>query len=82
MNIAPTITDGLGVEILIGDIVTIIGWGWNVRLSDVGHKTTITGITWARNLQHDTDDADGYTLHPSCVAVARRDGKPGHEGNR
>lgn len=78
----PTVTDTLGVAIRVGDVVTVIGWGWNVRLIDTGRTFTVTGITWAGNLTHDTEVADGYSVHPSCVAVARRDGKPGHEGNR
>lgn len=74
--------DTLGVEILVGDTVTVTSWGWNVRLADTGRRFTVTGVTWAKNLTHDTDVAAGYTVHPSCVAVARRDGQPGHEGNK
>lgn len=74
-------TDSLGVEILVGDTVTVSGWGWNVRLADVGHRFVVTGVTWAGNLTHDSDVADGFTVHPSCVLVARRDGSTGHEGN-
>ena len=78
---ATTPTDTLGVEIRVGDTVLVTGWGWNVRLNDTGHRFVVTGVTWAGNLTHDSDVADGYSVKPTCVAVVRRDGAKGLEGN-
>lgn len=74
-------TDSLGVEILVGDTVTVASWGDGVRLADVGHRFLVTGLSRAKNLTHDTDVADGRAVRPGNVLVARRDGTPGHQGN-
>lgn len=86
---ATGLTDSLGVEFLIGDTVTVSAWGGSVRLADTGRRAVVTGVTAARNLVLDTlqafgDDpiANGRSVRPGCLLVARRDGTPGHEGNR
>lgn len=76
-------TDILHVDIRVGDLVTVTGWGWEVRLADVGKVVTVMGFTPAGNIRHDsTHVANGHAIKPGCVAVRRRDGKIGHEGNR
>lgn len=74
--------DSLGVEIEVGDTVTVIAYGWKTRLADTGRRFTVIGRTHLGNLTHDTDVANGHAVRPECVAVARRDGQFGHEGNR
>lgn len=85
------IADTLGVDIEVGDILTVVGYGWSVRLSDTGRRVTCTGFTRAGNVLHDGGMAHGANpldlvanaraIRPGCLAVARRDGQPGHEGN-
>lgn len=82
MSDGSTVKDTLGVEINFGDTVRITSWGWNVRLQDVGRSFAVTGATWARNLLHGTDVADGLPVKSSCVGVVRRDGENGFEGNK
>lgn len=80
-------TDSLGVEILVGDTVTVASWGSPVRLTDTGRRATVTGVNRAGNLTLDTHDnsadpiANGRGVRPGYVLVARRDGAQGHEGN-
>lgn len=82
-------TDTLGVEVLVGDTVTITAWGAPVRLTDTGRRATVTGVNRAGNLTLDGGPlhahdpiANGRGVRPGYVTVARRDGAPGHEGNR
>jgi hypothetical protein len=75
--------DALGVEVRVGDTVTVTAWGAPVRLSDVGRRSEVTGATaQGRLVLLDGDIAGGRAVPVSCVLVARRDGQPGHEGNR
>lgn len=81
-------TDALGVTIAVGDTVTVIAYGAPVRLVDTGRKATVAGLTRAGNVlledhNHPHDPiARGRAVRPGYLAVARRDGLPGHEGNR
>lgn len=85
------IHDSLGVEIRVGDTLTVIGYGWAVRLVDTGRRVTCIGFTRGGNVVHDGGVshganpldlvADARAIRPTCLAVARRDGFPGHEGN-
>lgn len=80
--------DTLGVSILIGDTVIVTGWGWAARLGDTGRRAPVTGVTAAGNIVVDSSAyapdliGRGRALNPATVAVARRDGTPGLEGNR
>jgi hypothetical protein len=78
-------TDTLGVPIVIGDTVTVTAYGSPIRLIDTGRRATVTGFTRTGNvtLLDPTPDpvARGRAVRPGCLAVARRDGTPGHEGN-
>jgi hypothetical protein len=74
-----TATDALGVTLRVGDTVTVLHWGGNVRLSDCGRRAVLRGWNRANFLILDGFDK-GVPTH--AVAVARRDGLPGHEGNR
>ena len=77
-----TAKDALGVEIQVGDTVTVVHYGYSARLMDTGRRVTVTGFTRAGNVTHDDPKvANGRALRPGCLAVARRDGEPGHEGN-
>lgn len=76
------IKDILGVEIKVGDTVRVTSWGGRIRLVDCGSTTVVTGFTGKGYLTHnDPQVAHGRALYPHNVAVQRRDGKPGHEGN-
>jgi hypothetical protein len=86
------ITDALGVTFEVGDTVTVAGYGYGVRLTDCGRRVTVIGFTRAGNVVHDGGMAhganpldlvaNGRAIRPACILVARRDGEPGHEGNR
>ena len=80
------LADTLGVEIRRGDTVRVTSWGHPVRLIDTGRVATVLGRTSAGNvvLVRDSDDpiARGRAVSPGMLAVARRDGLDGHEGNR
>lgn len=87
MTTTTTIADSLGTEILIGDTVIINAWGAPVRLIDTGKRARVTAITPRGNLilddlGHPEGIANGRSVRPGYVAVARRDGAPGLEGNR
>ena len=73
--------DTLGVAVQVGDQVRITSWGGTVRLMDVGSLVTVTGFTRYGNLRHDTEVARGAVIPVKQTAVARRDGKVGHQGN-
>jgi hypothetical protein len=78
--------DNLGVTFEVGDRVTVVGYGYGVRLADTGRTGIVTGFTRGR-VRLDTVNAlgdpiaRGKAVHPSCILVARRDGAPGHQGN-
>lgn len=80
--------DGLGVVIRRGDVVTVIAWGAPVRLGDTGRQARVVSFTPAGNVAladtHYPEDpiARGRAVSPGMLAVARRDGRDGHEGNR
>lgn len=88
MTTTTTVTDALGATIQRGDTVTVIAWGAPVRLIDTGRRARVVNFTPAGNViladtHHPTDPiARGRAVSPGYLAVARRDGKPGHEGNR
>jgi hypothetical protein len=83
-----TPTDALGVEIKRGDTVTVIAYGAPVRLIDTGRRARVVNFTPYGNVlladTHNPHDpiARGKAVSPGLLAVARRDGQPGHEGNR
>mgnify|MGYP001589110824 CR=1 FL=1 len=84
-NTAPA--DCLGVRICVDDTVTVISWGAPVRLVDTGRMARVAYFTRAGNVGLDQNNeldkiARGLAVNPRHLAVARRDGKPGHEGNR
>jgi hypothetical protein len=72
--------DRLGVEINANDTVLVIAWGV-ARLVDTGTKSRIVKINRKRIV---IIDSDGYdrSVSPSELAVLRRDGENGLEGNR
>lgn len=78
--------DTFGVQIQPGDVVTVIAYGAPVRLVDTGRRATVTGFTHLGNVVLDDPHSDpiarGRAVRPGLLAVARRDGAQGHEGNR
>jgi hypothetical protein len=78
----PEIKDALGVSILVGDVVRVIYHGYGITLPEVGLTAVVVGFSPRRNLVHNTTIKNGNALRPDMVAVQRRDGAPGHEGNR
>lgn len=80
-------TDSLGVEIKHGDVVMITAWGAPVRLCDTGRRSTAVDfsragyVKLADNYAPDTT-AGGRAVPGNYLAVIRRDGTPGFEGNR
>jgi hypothetical protein len=81
-------TDTLGVTIRPGDTVIVTAWGAPVRLCDTGRKAKVAGFTRAGNVvlfpERPAYDAiaNGRAVSPGMLAVARRDGGNGYEGNR
>jgi hypothetical protein len=88
-------TDALGVDARVGDTVTIGVWGGHgVRKMDVGRRAVVEGFGRPRPdgtarliLAHPGDGepspiARGEHEPVTYVLVARRDGQPGHEGNK
>lgn len=82
------VIDTLGVPVEIGDTVRVTSWGAPVRLTDTGRLATVAGFSRTGNIVLDegTDEPDpiarGRSVRPGYLAVQRRDGQPGHEGNR
>lgn len=78
-------TDTLGVTIEVGDTVTVTSWGAPVRLVDTGRRALVVGFTRSGNVhllaEYSDAIANGRAVSPGMLAVARRDGQPGHEGN-
>lgn len=81
------VVDNFGVEIVPGDTVTVIAWGAPVRLIDTGRRAKVAGLTARGNVILGAQDNDhdpiarGLSVRPGYLAVARRDGAMGHEGN-
>lgn len=75
--------DSLGVKIEQGDRILINSWGGNVRLTDVGSTGTVEsfGVSRVRVVWDDLTDFPAGAIRPDLVAVLRRDGKQGLEGN-
>lgn len=79
--------DALGVTIEPGDTVMVIAYGAPVRLIDTGRRAAVLGFTRTGNVQLEdityphNPIARGLAVRPGTLAVARRDGNPGHEGN-
>lgn len=77
------ISDSLLVTFRIGDNVMINSWGGNVRLTDVGRTGTVVGLGRVRPViawDNKTDQPRG-NVRPSMLAILRRDGATGLEGN-
>ena len=72
--------DNFGVEILPTDTLRIIAWGGGVRLLDVGRTGTLLRVKRTGNLALHVGGEE-ITAMPCQVAVARRDGLSGHQGN-
>lgn len=84
----PAVRDALNVEILPGDTVTVIAYGAPVRLIDTGRRATVSGFTASGNIRLAETGAAawdpiarGRAVRPGVLAVARRDGAQGYEGN-
>lgn len=81
------VRDTLGVAIRVGDTVRVTSWGAPVRLNDTNRTAGVAGFSRTGNVildDHDDPDpiARGRSVRPGYLAVARRDGQMGHEGNR
>ena len=73
--------DTLGVEILPVDTVTVTAYGCGGRVADCGRLAAVAGFGRSRVIIEFTD-GEKRAIGPGCLAVRRRDGKKGHEGNR
>lgn len=77
---AHTLRDRLGVEINLSDTVMVTAWG-TARLIDTGVKSPVVRINRTRVVIIDSDGCE-RAVRPTELCVQRRDGQPGHEGNR
>lgn len=81
------VLDTLGVQMEVGDLVRVTSWGAPVRLNDTGRIATVAGFSRAGNviLDEGQDEPDpiarGRSVRPGHLAVMRRDGRDGFEGN-
>lgn len=75
--------DNLGVVIQPGDRIIINAWGGNVRLTDVGSRGTVEGFspTRVRVVWDGMTDLPAGVIRPDTIAVLRRDGRDGLQGN-
>ena len=73
--------DSLGVEIILTDVVYVNGWGDGARLVDTGIRTSVQRFNRKRVVILDSD-GQPRAVSPSNLAVMRRDGYQGFEGNR
>ena len=91
--LCPAVTDSLGVEIRVGDVVRVLAWGAPVRLTDTGRTAVVEGFTAHGNVclavsAHDSDPiARGRAVSPGCLGVLDRSDRhnpvaAGYEGNR
>lgn len=79
-----TAYDSLGVRIEAGDRVVVNSWGGNVRLTDVGRTGVVQVVGRVRPVidwDSKVDQPRG-NVRPRNLAVLRRDGAAGLEGNR
>ena len=82
-----TVRDALGVPMEVGDTVRVTAWGAPVRLIDTGRIATVAGFSRSGNVVLDEGPnepdpiARGRSVRPGCLAVMRRDGQAGLEGN-
>jgi hypothetical protein len=74
-------TDNFGVAILPTDQVRITSWGGSVRLTDVSRIGTVVRRKRTGNLVLDLGAGEQVTASPGQLAVRRRDGLDGHQGN-
>jgi hypothetical protein len=81
------VLDTLGVQMEVGDLVRVTSWGAPVRLIDTGRIATVAGFSRTGNvvLDEGPDEQDpiarGRSVRPGHLAVMRRDGQEGFEGN-
>ena len=74
-------TDVLGVTIRPTDRVTVTSYGSGARLVDCGTQSIIRKFGRVRLVINDCD-GNARAVHPKSLAVLRRDGASGLEGNR
>lgn len=79
-----TAYDSLGVRIEAGDRIMITAWGGNVRLTDVRRTGIVKTVGRVRPVivWDNTTDQPRGNVRSAALAVLRRDGAPGFEGNR
>lgn len=86
-----TITDSLGVEFRLDDVVRVLAWGAPVRLCDVGCTAEVVRITHRGNvvLRDRSGDpiARGRAVSPGMLGILDRSDRDnrlaaGYEGNR
>ncbi len=81
-------TDALGVEIKAGDKVRVIYRGGRITTDYVGRTWRVLDFTRQGSIIPEARGAEGVraldtaNLPADYVAVCRRDGQPGLEGNR
>lgn len=74
------VCDTFNMGVRVGDRVRVTGWGWHVRLMDVGQEVTVTGVTRQGTLLHDsTEVANGRPIRGTCVGILTPAG--GYLGN-
>jgi hypothetical protein len=73
-------TDVLGVTIEPTDRVTVTSYGSGARLVDCGTQSIIRKFGRVRLVINDCD-GNARAVHPRSLAVLRRDGESGLEGN-
>lgn len=76
------VLDALGVTVLVGDTCRVTCYGGSVRQYDTGSLLLVEGFSAKGYVQHRTEVAGGRAVDPTYLAVRRRDGAKGHEGNR
>jgi hypothetical protein len=76
-----TFTDSLGVDIEATDTVFVNGWGYGARLIDTGIRSRVVRFSRTRVVIIDSENQE-RAVGPSNLAVLRRDGATGFEGNR
>lgn len=73
--------DALGVEITTVDTVTVLSYGLGARKDSCGRVFRVLGFGHSRVLLGD-GALEVLKVDPKSLAVRRRDGQNGHEGNR
>lgn len=74
------LTDQLGVTIRTSDHVVVSGYGDGARQGDCGVTSPVVRLARTRVVILDRDGAE-RSVSPRSLAVLRRDGRPGLEGN-